>query len=93
MRGIDSVNAQSQRVTLRGERFNRNVRGNVFTHMVVHVCQLKMREEVFEMGTITTFEIHLNRYMNRKGLEKYGTNNGNSDKRKMGILIGVGELG
>eukprot|EP00061_Rhincodon_typus_P009951 g33847.t1 len=36
----------------------------------------ELPEEVVEAGTITTFNRHLDEYMNRKGLEGYGPNAG-----------------
>ena len=37
----------------------------------------ELLEEVVEAGTLTTFKRHLDRYMDRKGLEGYGPNQAN----------------
>lgn len=53
---------------IRGNIFNRNSRGNVFTKMVVDMWK-KLPKEVVEAGTIATFKRHLDTYVDRKSLE------------------------
>ena len=62
---------------MRGERFERDLRGNLFTQRVVCIWN-ELPKEVVEVGTIPTFERHLDRYMDRKGLEGYMQANGTS---------------
>lgn len=62
----------------RGERFNKKLRGNVFTQRVGHIWN-KLPEEVFEAGTLITFKRHLDRCMHWKDLEGYGPNAGKWD--------------
>eukprot|EP00061_Rhincodon_typus_P004079 g21690.t1 len=79
MRGMDRVNSQDGFVfapsvgesKTRGERFEKNLRGNFITQRVVRVWN-ELPEEVVEAITIATFKRHLDGYMNRKGLEGYG---------------------
>eukprot|EP00061_Rhincodon_typus_P014461 g41490.t1 len=64
MRGIDRVNSQGlfprvgesetrgHSFKVKGERFERDLRGNFFMHRVVHVWN-ELPEEVVEAGTIT----------------------------------------
>lgn len=88
MRGMDRVNAPSllprvgesrtggHRFKLRGERINGKLRSsNLFTQRMVHMWN-ELLEEVVEAGTLTTFKRHLDRYLDRKGLEGYGPNAG-----------------
>lgn len=50
---------------MRGERLNRNRRGNHFTQEGGGI-QNKLPEEVADAGAITTFKIHLEEYIERK---------------------------
>lgn len=73
---IDRMNAQSftQRwriknqmiFEVRGAKFNRNPRHDVFTQRVVGIWNEV--PEVVEARTITALKIHLNKYVDRKGL-------------------------
>lgn len=54
---------------MRGERFNRNPRGNFFHTKVRRGMWNELPEEGVEAGTITTLKILLYSYMGRKGLE------------------------
>ena len=43
---------------------------------MARITNNELPEVVVEAGTITTFKRHLDRYMDRKGLEGYGPNAG-----------------
>ena len=84
MREADKVNSQGlfprvgdpktrgQRVKVRGKRFKRDLRGNFFMQRVVRTCN-ELPEKVVEAGSIATFKKHLDKYMDGKGLEEFGT--------------------
>lgn len=60
------VEGGRMKFSVRGERFNGNLRGQLFGYL----------EEVVEAGTITTFKRHWDRYVDRKALEGYRPNVG-----------------
>lgn len=64
------------RFNLRGEKWNTNLRGNVFTQRVVGIWN-ELPGEVVEADTITTCKRHLDRCLDRKGLVEY---------RQMGVV-------
>lgn len=79
MRGIYQLKAHSllprvgesrtrlNRFKMRGEIFNKKLRSTLFIQRVVDIwIELP---EIVEAGAITTFKIHLDMYVNRKGLE------------------------
>ena len=63
---------------MRGERYKRVQRGNLFTQRVVSVWY-KLPEAVVEGGTILSFKKLLDSYMGKMGIEGYGPNGGNWD--------------
>jgi len=72
MRGIDKVDSQhhfpkvggskTRGFKVRGKRFRRVQRGNIFTQRVASVWN-ELPEAVVEAGTILPFEKHLDCYM------------------------------
>ena len=62
---------RGHRFTVRGERFNRNMRSNLLIQRVLCVRN-ELLEEVVEAGTFATFKKHLDRYIDRIDLGGYG---------------------
>ena len=58
---------------MRGGKFKRDVRGKFFTQRMMNAWNA-LPEEVEEADSITMFKRHLDRYMNRQGIERYGKN-------------------
>ena len=69
------MNRGPDKFKVKGKSFNRNLRGNIFTH---GGGWNELPEEVVEAGTIPTFKKQLDRNMHRAGLEGYGPNTGSS---------------
>eukprot|EP00061_Rhincodon_typus_P010782 g35323.t1 len=59
--------------------------------MVVHAWN-ELPENMVEVGTIITFKMRLDWYMNRKGLEEYGPNVRKWEQINLGYLVGMDEL-
>jgi len=90
MRGIDKVDSQhlfpkvgesetrGHRFKVRGDRFRRVQRGNIFTERVVSVWN-ELPEAVVVAGTILSFKKHLDSYMGKMGIEDSGPSAGNWD--------------
>lgn len=76
------------------ESFKSDQRGNRFPHRrAMHIWN-ELPEEVVEVGTIITFKRHLDRYTDRKGLERYGLGtSGTSSVRQLGGSKGQFEYG
>ena len=72
------MKTRGHRFKMRGKRFKKAVKGNFFTQKVVRIWNL-LPEKVVEAGTIATFKKHLDKYMDGKGLEGYGSKAGNWD--------------
>lgn len=51
---------------MRGDRIKRGLKNGSFIQRVVRTWN-KLPEEVVEVGTITTFEIYLDKYIDRTG--------------------------
>ena len=87
MRGTDQLERQylfpkvgesktrGHRFKVRGERYKRAQRGNLFTHRVVSVWN-ELPDVVVEPGTILSFRKCLDSYMGKMGIEGYGTKAG-----------------
>lgn len=60
---------------MRGERFNKILRGNVLTQRVVGIW-VELLDGVVKAGTIITLERNLDVFIVRKGLEGHGLNMG-----------------
>ena len=90
MRGIGQVDSQhifpkvgesktrGHRFKVRGERHKKVQRGNFFTQRVVNVWN-KLPEVIVEASTILSFKKHLDSYMGKISIERYGPNVGNWD--------------
>jgi len=90
MRGIDKVDSQhpfpkvgksktrGHRFKVRGKRYKRVQRGNVFTQRVVSVWN-ELPKAVVEGGTILSFKKHLDSNMGKMGIAGYGASAGNWD--------------
>ena len=63
---------------MRGEIYKRVQRDTFFTQREVSVWN-KLPEVVVEAGTILSFKKHLDSYMDKMGIERYGPNEGNWD--------------
>ena len=59
---------------MRGARFKGDVRGRFFTHIVGAWNSLP--GEIVEADMVVTFKGHLDKYMNRMGIEGYGPRKG-----------------
>ena len=66
---------KGHRFKVRGARFKEDVRGRFFTQMEVHAWNL-LPGEVAEADMVVTFKGHLDKYMNRMGIEGYGPRKG-----------------
>ena len=87
MRNMDRVDSQKlfprveesitrgHRFKVRGARFKGDVRGRFFTERVVGAWNTLLGEAV-EADTVVTFKGHLDKYMNRMGIEGYGPRKG-----------------
>jgi len=60
---------------VRGARFQGDVQGKCFTQRLVGAWN-SLPREVVEADTIVTFKGHLDKYMNRMGIEGYGPRKG-----------------
>ena len=63
---------------MKGERYKRVQRGNLFTQRMVSGWN-ELPEVVAEAGTILSFKKHLDGYMGKMAVERYGPNAGNWD--------------
>ena len=87
MRGMDRVDSQKlfprveesitwgHRFKVRGVRFKGDVRVKYFTQRVVGACN-SLPGEIVEADTVVSFKGHLDKYMNRMGIEGYGPRKG-----------------
>ena len=87
MTGLDRVDSQSlfprvegsvtrgHRLRVRGGKFKRDVRGMIFTQRVVNAWNV-LSDEVVEADSVTMLKGHLDRCMNRQGIEGHGPRRG-----------------
>eukprot|EP00061_Rhincodon_typus_P011804 g37089.t1 len=57
------------------------MRGKSFTQKVVHVWN-ELPEEVVNAALVTMFKRHLDKYMNKGGLERYGPGAGSCKEKQ-----------
>eukprot|EP00061_Rhincodon_typus_P017961 g46916.t1 len=69
---VEGAITQGHRFKVQGGKFKRDVRGKFFTQRVVGAWNA-LPEEVVEADTIAAYKKHLDGYMNRKGIERYGS--------------------
>lgn len=65
MARVGESRARRHRFKVNGERFYRNLRGNIFTQRVVGVWNV-LPEEVIEAGTNATFKKQLDKFIDNE---------------------------
>jgi len=72
---VEGSITQGHRLKVRGRKFKRDGRSRFFTQRVVNVWNV-LPDKVVEADSRTMFKRHLDRYMNRLGIEGYGPHRG-----------------
>ncbi|XP_062906374.1 uncharacterized protein LOC134347835 [Mobula hypostoma] len=75
---VVEIQTRGHELRVRGQKFRGNMRRNFFTQRVVAVWN-ELPAEVVEVGSMLSFKVKLDSYMDRKGIEGYGLSAGRWD--------------